>query len=73
MKNLKLNLLEKEEMNEVRGGTVFAPCGCYCRKTTYPNGSYSWNTEKVAVKTWGTYPHNWQEDVNWKPVDPFTK
>ena len=30
MKNVKLNLLEKSEMNEVRGGEPMNPCSMHC-------------------------------------------
>lgn len=60
MKDLKISLLEKKEMDEVRGGIVYNPCGCHCHKVQlnhYPWEQY--NTEKVAVRTWGKEPMNY--------------
>jgi natural product precursor len=47
MKNVKLNLLEKKEMNEVRGGLVYAPCECVCYSVNH-NGQPPYNTERTA-------------------------
>lgn len=50
MKNVKLNLLEKKEMNEVRGGLVYAPCECVCWPK-YNNGQPPYNTESNAEQS----------------------
>ena len=50
MKNVKLNLLEKKEMNEVRGGLPYAPCECVCH-SVYHNGQPPYNTERTAERS----------------------
>jgi hypothetical protein len=50
MKNVKLNLLEKKEMNDVRGGLVYAPCECVCWPVNN-NHQPPYNTERRAEKS----------------------
>lgn len=70
MKTLKLNLLEKKEMNTVRGGYIYSPCGCHC----YGNDSAPKETEDVAdgdkpgYVTGSTSLHNETNYINEVPV-----
>ena len=77
MKTMKLNLLEKKEMNEVRGGEPWTPCSDAsgkCKRVKI-NGVENWNTgdmvalafEKKTSYDWDDRIFHWKE---WKS-DPF--
>lgn len=51
MKTLKLNLLEKKEMNEVRGGNYYQACDCMCQSAPAGQPRNTEDNAKIGPKS----------------------